>query len=83
MREQFLLVLQRLKLHSAQSMYEELRRDPEISAFVASYYADDFALRERALAEMQASSLTTPSAANFSLESSRASMPSNSEHAVQ
>jgi hypothetical protein len=44
MRERALKLLQRLNLQTPTLLYDEFRQDPEISAFVETYYAEDFAL---------------------------------------
>jgi hypothetical protein len=50
LRERILLLLRSLNLQKPTSLYEAFRRDPEISAFVESYYAEDFALLRAAQA---------------------------------
>jgi hypothetical protein len=53
LRERILLLLQSWNLQKPTSMYEAFRRDPEISDFVESYYAEDFALRRAAQQRME------------------------------
>ena len=43
-RERLLLLLRRSVLQRPEALYEALRKDPEISRFVESYYAEDFQL---------------------------------------
>jgi hypothetical protein len=54
LRERILLLLRKWNLQKPTSLYDAFRRDPEIAAFVESYYAEDFALRRAAQARMEA-----------------------------
>jgi hypothetical protein len=51
-REAILKVLHRWKLQSPDALYEAFRRNPRITAFVESYYAEDLPLYEEAKARM-------------------------------
>jgi len=51
-REKLLKLLHRWKLQSPDTLYAELRGHPKISAFVESYYSEDFALYAAAKAGM-------------------------------
>ena len=52
MRRSVLFLLKRFDRKGARTLYDQFRRDPQISAFVESYYADDFALRAAAQASL-------------------------------
>jgi hypothetical protein len=51
-REAILKALRRWKLQTPDSLYEAFRRNRRIADFVESYYAEDFALHDAALARM-------------------------------
>jgi len=56
MRRRVLFLLKRFDREGPKTLYDQLRRDPEIGAFVESYYAQDFALREAAKASLSQAS---------------------------
>jgi len=47
-RERLLLLARRWKINGPQSLYDDFRRDPQISDFVEDYYAEDFKLYQAA-----------------------------------
>jgi hypothetical protein len=55
-RRRVLFLLKRFDREGPKTLYDQFRRDPEIGAFVESYYADDFALRGAAQASLSQAS---------------------------